>query len=150
MALPKRVLSRISKLGFTTPYIVDLSQFDALAGERLKDFVEQGYHGDMAWMKETLERRQHPQSLWPDAKSALVLGFNYGPDHDPMDNLSRSEIGNISVYARGRDYHDIMKGRLKEVAGLLARDTQDDVKICLLYTSPSPRDQRGSRMPSSA
>ncbi|MEP6343053.1 MAG: tRNA epoxyqueuosine(34) reductase QueG [Maricaulaceae bacterium] len=129
MRLPKRVLTRISKLGFTPPFIVDLSQFDALAGKRLKSFVDQDYHGDMAWMKETLERRQHPRSLWPDAKSALVLGFNYGPDHDPMDNLSRSEIGNISVYARGRDYHDIMKGRLKEVAGLLARDTEQDVKI---------------------
>ena len=129
MRLSPRVHTRISKLGFTAPYIVDLSQFDQLAGERLKDFVDQGYHGDMAWMKETLERRQHPHSLWPEAKSALVLGFNYGPDHDPMDNLERAEIGNISVYARGRDYHDIMKGRLKEVAGLLARDTQRDVKI---------------------
>ena len=129
MRLSARVQTRISKLGFSAPFIVDLSQFDQLAGERLKDFVDQGYHGDMAWMKETLERRQHPNSLWPEAKSALVLGFNYGPDHDPMDNLERAEIGNISVYARGRDYHDIMKGRLKEVAGLLARDTDRDVKI---------------------
>lgn len=129
MQLSPRVDSRIAKLGFTAPFIVDVSTFDQLAGERLKDFVDQGYHGDMGWMKETLERRQHPQKLWPEAKSALVLGFNYGPDHDPMENLARRESGNISVYARGRDYHDIMKGRLKEVAGLLARDTQEDVKI---------------------
>jgi len=87
------------------------------------------YHGDMGWMKETFERRQHPQKLWSGAKSALVLGFNYGPDHDPMDNLAATSHGNISVYARGRDYHTIMKGRLKEIAGLVARDTGEDVKI---------------------
>ena len=129
MNLPRRSLNRIETLGFTAPYIVNLDQFDDLAGQRLKDFVDQDYHGDMGWMKETLERRQHPKKLWPEAKSALVLGFNYGPDHDPMDNLKDQDCGNISVYARGRDYHDIMKGRLKEIAGLLARDTHEDVKI---------------------
>jgi len=129
MELSKRVYARIDSLGFTAPYIVDLNDFDRLAGERLEAFVAQDYHGDMGWMKETLERRQHPQNLWTEAKSALVLGFNYGPDHDPMENLKARSRGNISVYARGRDYHDIMKGRLKEIAGLLARDTDADVKI---------------------
>jgi len=129
MTLPRRVISRCQTLGFTAPYILKTDDFDTLAGERLKDFVDHDYHGDMAWMKDTLTRRQHPNNLWPDAKSALVLGFNYGPDHDPMENLNARDHGNISVYARGRDYHDIMKGRLKEIAGLLAQDTQADVKI---------------------
>ena len=129
MDLSARVIARIESLGFTPPFIVDLNDFDRLAGERLNAFVEKDYHGDMGWMKETLTRRQHPQNLWSEAQSALVLGFNYGPDHDPMDNLKAKSRGNISVYARGRDYHDIMKGRLKEIAGLLARDTGEDVKI---------------------
>jgi len=129
MGLSRRVISRCQSLGFTAPFILRTSDFDTLAGARLKTFIDDEYHGDMAWMKETLTRRQHPQNLWPDAKSALVLGFNYGPDHDPMDNLKDKSKGNISVYARGRDYHDIMKGRLKEIAGLLAQDTGEDVKI---------------------
>jgi len=118
MKLSAPITQRIDRLGFTTPYILNLDDFDALAGARLKDFIDQDYHGDMGWMKETFERRQHPQKLWSGAKSALVLGFNYGPDHDPMDNLAATSHGNISVYARGRDYHTIMKGRLKEIAGL--------------------------------
>jgi epoxyqueuosine reductase len=129
MKLSRRVISRCETLGFTAPYVLKTADFEAQAGARLKDFVDQDYHGDMAWMKDTLTRRQHPQNLWPEAKSALVLGFNYGPDHDPMDNLKDKNKGNISVYARGRDYHDIMKGRLKEIAGLLAQDTKKDVKI---------------------
>ena len=129
MELSAPIKQRIDRLGFTTPYILNLDEFDALAGARLKEFIDQDYHGDMGWMKETFERRQHPQKLWHDARSAIVLGFNYGPDHDPMDNLAARSDGNISVYARGRDYHTIMKGRLKEIAGLVARDTGVDVKI---------------------
>ena len=129
MDLTAPIKQRIDRLGFTSPYILNLDDFDALAGARLKDFIDQDYHGDMGWMKDTFERRQHPQKLWAEAKSALILGFNYGPDHDPMGNLSATSDGNISVYARGRDYHNIMKGRLKEIAGLLARDTGEDVKI---------------------
>jgi len=124
-----RVISRCEVLGFTAPYILRVSDFDDLAGARLKGFVDKNYHGDMAWMKDTLTRRQHPQSLWPQAQSALILGFNYGPGHDPMENLKVADKGNISVYARGKDYHDIMKGRLKEIAGLLAQDTGEDVKV---------------------
>jgi len=129
MELSAPIKQRIDSLGFTSPYILNLDDFDALAGARLKEFIDQDYHGDMGWMKDTFERRQHPQKLWSEAESALVLGFNYGPDHDPMDNLAATSQGNISVYARGRDYHNIMKGRLKEIAGLLARDTGEDVKI---------------------
>jgi epoxyqueuosine reductase len=80
-------------------------------------------------MKETLDRRAHPQSLWPEAKSAVILGLNYGPETDPLVTLDQSDRATISVYARGRDYHDVMKGRLKELAGLLARDTGADVKV---------------------
>lgn len=83
----------------------------------------------MAWMEETLERRADPRRLWPEAKSAVVLAMNYGPAEDPLANLSRPGVGNISVYARGRDYHDVIKGRLKEVAGLLARETGAEVKV---------------------
>lgn len=83
----------------------------------------------MAWMEETLDRRTDPRVLWPEARSAIVLAMNYGPESDPLDNLAKPTVGNISVYARHRDYHDVLKGRLKEVAGLVARDTRADVKV---------------------
>lgn len=83
----------------------------------------------MQWMEETVERRGHPQALWPEAKSAIVVGLNYGPDCDPLWTLSQKDRATISVYARNRDYHDVIKGRLKELAGLIARDHKADVKV---------------------
>lgn len=125
----KALSLRAAKLGFTRPHIVDLSTFGPEAGDGLKDAVAAGHHGSMSWLAETAFRRSHPQNLWPDAKSAVIFGMNYGPESDPMITLKTPNVGTISVYARGRDYHDIMKGRLKELAGLLARDTGEDVKV---------------------
>lgn len=127
--LSSAVLKRCAALEFTPPHIVDLSKFDQAAGEGLRDYLAKNYHGTMAWLAETELRRQHPQALWQDAQSAIVLGMNYGPDSDPMITLGAPEKATISVYARNRDYHDIIKGRLKEIAGLIARDTGEDVKV---------------------
>lgn len=127
--LSRAVLERARSLGFTAPHIADLDDFGSQAGEHLGQFIDRERHGTMAWMAETKSRRAHPQSLWSDAKSAIILGMNYGPDTDPMLTLEMPERATISVYARGRDYHDVMKGRLKEIAGLIARDTGEDVKV---------------------
>ena len=70
----------------------------------------------MGWLRDTADRRQQPHAMWQDASTAIVLGMNYGPDHDPMDNLAARDMGNISVYARGRDYHEVVKGKLKRLA----------------------------------
>src|SRR5690606_10237577 len=75
------------------------------------------------------ERRSSPVSLWDRAKSVVMLGINYGPDSDPLAQLAERTIGNISVYARNRDYHEIIKGRLKELAGLLSRRAGAEVKV---------------------
>ena len=83
----------------------------------------------MHWMKDTRDRRVSPAAMWPDAKSALVLGMNYAPDHDPMENLDAHQHGNISVYARGRDYHDVIKGKLKQIAAQLAKMEGIEVKV---------------------
>mgnify|MGYP003645134408 CR=1 FL=1 len=106
------------RLGFEGAGVADASG-NGLAGERLTEFVAQGRHGTMGWMPETLERRRSPRDLWPDVRSIVVLAMNYGPDEDPLDILERPERGAISVYARHRDYHDVVKGRLKELAGRL-------------------------------
>jgi len=90
------------------------------AGARLEAFVQAGRHGTMQWMEETLERRSHPRGMWPAAKSAIVFGLNYGPDRDPLEALARKDRAAISVYAQGDDYHQLIKGRLKELAGWMS------------------------------
>nr|WP_201404614.1 tRNA epoxyqueuosine(34) reductase QueG [Kaistia sp. 32K] len=100
-----------------------------LAPERLQSFLEDGHHGSMAWMAETAERRADPRVLWPDVRSVVMLGLNYGPEEDPRALLGEPDRGNISVYARNRDYHDIIKGKLKLLAGRLASRTGHEVKV---------------------
>lgn len=99
------------------------------ASERLEAFVEAGHHGTMEWMETTLERRRTPVSMWAGAKSAITVALNYGPDHDPMETLQQRECGNISVYARGRDYHDTLKSRLKQLAREFVAKTGAEVKV---------------------
>ena len=83
----------------------------------------------MGWLAETAARRTSPDAMWKEARTAIVLAMNYGPDHDPLDNLAATGKGNISVYARGRDYHQLIKGRLKQLAGQLASRTGWQVKV---------------------
>lgn len=97
--------------------------------EKLAIAIERGWHGDMEWIPETAERRSSPAGLWENARSVVMLGINYGPDSDPLALLAERTVGNISVYARNRDYHEIIKGRLKELAGLLSRRAEAEVKV---------------------
>ena len=99
------------------------------AGERLEAFVDAGHHGSMEWMETTLERRKAPTAMWSDAKSAVVVALNYGPDHDPLQMLQHKTVGNISVYARGRDYHDTLKKRLKQLAREFVTKSGAEVKV---------------------
>lgn len=100
-----------------------------LAPARLAEFVADGFHGSMGWIAETLERRSEPTALWPQVRSIIVLAMNYGPDHDPREVLAKHDRGAISVYAQNRDYHEVMKGRLKEIAGKLVARAGGDVKV---------------------
>ncbi|MFD2053978.1 tRNA epoxyqueuosine(34) reductase QueG [Mesorhizobium calcicola] len=100
-----------------------------LAPARLAEFVADGFHGSMDWIAETLERRGEPTALWPQVRSIIVLAMNYGPDHDPRGVLAKRDRGAISVYAQNRDYHEVMKGRLKEIAGKLVARAGGDVKV---------------------
>jgi epoxyqueuosine reductase len=99
------------------------------AGGRLQAFLEAGRHGAMDWMETTAARRAHPAALWPEAASAIVLGMNYGPKDDPLEALRHTANAAISVYAQGRDYHDLIKGRLKTLAGRLVRRLEGEVKV---------------------
>jgi epoxyqueuosine reductase len=97
--------------------------------ERLSTFLADGRHGTMDWMARNAERRGDPRAMWPDAKSLIMLGMNYGPDHDPLAVLAQRDTGAISVYALGDDYHDVIKVRLKRIAAAIGQDFACEVKV---------------------
>ncbi len=99
------------------------------APERLEIFLADGHHGSMDWMAETRLRRADPKVLWDQVRSIVMFGLNYGPDEDPRGILEKPDKAAISVYARNRDYHDVIKGRLKEIATRFAARAGEDVKV---------------------
>ncbi len=110
-------------IGVTTP--------DAIgeAGKHFYEFLEAGAHGDMDWLAASPERRADPRGLWRDVRSVIMLGVNYGPDEDPLDVLQQRTRAAISVYAKGDDYHDIIKKRLKSLARWLVASAPCEVKV---------------------
>jgi epoxyqueuosine reductase len=96
---------------------------------RLHEFLAAGAHGDMAWMAANAARRADPRALWPKARSVVMLGINYGPDDDPLAILQDRASGGISVYARGDDYHELIKPRLKNLGRWLIANAGGDVKV---------------------
>ena len=99
------------------------------APERLTTFLSDEHHGTMDWMAETRERRGDPRALWSEVRSIVMFAMNYGPDEDPRGILEKPDKAAISVYARNRDYHDVIKGRLKEIATRFAARAGEDVKV---------------------
>ncbi|MCA3256078.1 MAG: tRNA epoxyqueuosine(34) reductase QueG, partial [Alphaproteobacteria bacterium] len=100
------------------------------AGARLRQWLDEGRHGDMLWMAETAERRGSPQGLWPEVRSVVMLGTSYAPALDPLRLADRPDKGVISVYALGADYHDVIKKRLKALARwMVAEAPGADVKV---------------------
>ena len=130
MAADPRIFirQRAAELGFGVCRFASASE-PWSAGEKLAHFVEAGRHGDMGWMETTLERRAHPTAMWDGARTAIVLGMNYGPEADPLPELQDRSAGYISVYARGDDYHEVIKGRLKQLAGQIAARNGADIKV---------------------
>jgi epoxyqueuosine reductase len=118
-------------LGFDTIGFAK-AETDASARSWLSEFLEKGFHGDMGWLADKADRRASPRTLWPDARSVVVVGANYGPHEDPMDAMHRQQPhgrGTISVYARNRDYHDVMKKRLRVLARWMHETLDAEVKL---------------------
>ena len=105
--------------------------------EGLRSFVGKNHHGSMAWLLERLHHRENPQNLWPEARSVIMLGMNYGPKDDPRALLNAPSYGNISVYARGKDYHDLIKKRLKALARFMVEEWDCALKV-FVDTAPVP------------
>lgn len=110
-------------VAFTAP------ELDADIRTGLAEFIASGHHGDMSWMEEKFERRADPKAIWPEVKSIIMLGHNYGPEINPMEKLAQKNIGNISVYALNKDYHDVIKKKLKELARWIAKEFSCEVKV---------------------
>lgn len=127
-ALKAWIKQEAAKLGFD---VAGVAEAKAQGGQEaaLRSFLSQGFHGDMAWMEANADRRADPEVLWPEARSIIMLGLNYGPDRDPRAALAERTHGVISVYAQGADYHDLVKSRLKALARALAAREGCDVKV---------------------
>jgi epoxyqueuosine reductase len=116
------------KLGLDAIGVARIAANDQLTA-RLTQFLEQGRHGDMDWMESSADRRGDPRRLWPEAKSAIMVGQSYAPRSDPLDALHVRKRGVVSVYAKGRDYHDVLKSKIKSLARAFAAASGADVKV---------------------
>ena len=128
-AEPKaRIRERALAIGFDAVGFA-AAEIAGTARRNLGDFLARGFHGDMGWMETRAAERADPGVLWPAAKSVVVLGLNYGPGADPLALTHRPLRGAVSVYAQGRDYHDVLRRRLRTLAGWIADDFGCEVKL---------------------
>ena len=125
-SISEQICARALDAGFDA---VGITRPETAAGDDLAAFVAEGWYGDMDWLADTLARRSHPRALWSDARSAIMVGLSYASANDPLALLDRRDRGNISVYARNRDYHDILKGKLKQLAHWLIAKTGGEAKV---------------------
>ena len=127
-ALARRIKDRARTEGFSA---AGICAPDAIpeAASRLQSFLAAGYHGDMDWMAERTAWRGDPNALWPAARSVIMLAEVYTPDVDPLSLLTMRDRGSISVYARGHDYHDVVKKRLKRLGRWLVAETGAEIKV---------------------
>jgi len=128
LALKKSIRDKALEVGFDIVGFTDASTDGRLKTD-LGQYLDQGRHGNMAWMAQNTDRRTSPQGLWPEVRSIIVLGLNYAPAEPPARALGRVDRGNISVYARGRDYHDLVKKRLKRLGRWLVENHSCAIKV---------------------
>ncbi len=110
-------------VGFAPPHLAPTARAE------LAQFLARGYHGDMGWLADRAAQRGEPRALWPEVASVVVLGINYGPEADPLAALARIDRGAVSVYARNRDYHDLVKSRLNQLARWIAQRWPGELKV---------------------
>lgn len=114
-SLEARIAGRALAEGFAVCGFAGAGE-DPLRSARLEQWLGEGHHGSMAWMATRLDHRRSPQGLWPEARSVIALGMSYAPGHDPLALEGSDTHARISVYAQGKDYHDVVKKRLKALA----------------------------------
>jgi epoxyqueuosine reductase len=128
ISISERLRKRAAGEGFSAVKITP-ARGNPETAEKLRNFISHDYHGDMDWLATTAERRAGPNALWPEAKTAIVFAMNYGQGIDAMERLKAKSQGVISIYALNRDYHDVIKGRLKKIATWFASVAEAEVKV---------------------
>ncbi len=123
-----RIKDEARALGFDAAGISP-ADIGAAPGRDLREYLAQGFHGDMGWLAAKAERRAAPTALWQAARSVVVVGASYAPAGDPLGMVGRPDRGTISAYARGRDYHDVLKSRLRRLASWMAGEFACEVKL---------------------
>ncbi len=141
MGLKERIIAHAIDEGFVMARVCRPDAVPQVA-DQLAAFVAAGYHGQMEWMAERMHWRGDPAALWPEARSVLMLAESYAPEHDPLAVLERRDLAAVSVYAQGRDYHDIVKKRLKRLARWLIEQAGGEVKV-FVDTAPVPEKALG-------
>jgi epoxyqueuosine reductase len=127
-SLEEAIRAEAERLGFSTCGFARADAADA-AGPNLERWLEAGHHGTMGWMAERAHQRVSPLALWPEAKSAIALGMSYAPAGDPLALGERPDLGRISVYAQGGDYHKTVKQALKGLARFIVERTPSELKV---------------------
>jgi epoxyqueuosine reductase len=127
-SLEEAIRSEAARLGFVACGFARADAADA-AGVELRRWLEAGHHGTMGWMEARADQRVSPLALWPDAKSAIALGMSYAPATDPLALAGRGELGRISVYAQGGDYHKTVKKALKALARFIVDQAPSELKV---------------------
>ena len=135
--LKRRLLARARAEGFCA---AGVCRPDAIpdAPARLRHFLDEGRHGQMAWMGERSAWRGDPCALWPEARSVVMLAHSYAPEHDPLDDLADRTRGAVSVYAQGRDYHDVVKKALKRLGRWLMEAAADHDPAIKVFVDTAP------------
>ena len=142
--LKERLLTEASEVGFIDCRVCRPDAVPEVP-DRLQAFVASGYHGQMTWMEDRMHWRGNPAALWPEARSVILLAESYSPSHDPLAVLEKPELGAISVYAQGRDYHDVVKKRLNRLARWFMAEAaalDPQVKV-FVDTAPVPEKALG-------
>ena len=133
--LTTRIAEEARRLGFAACGFASAAE-DPVRSGRLEQWLGEGHHGTMDWMAARLDHRRAPQGLWPAARSVIALGMSYAPAHDPLALDGNRERARISVYAQGRDYHDVVKKRLKALARWLVAEEPDAQVKVFVDTAP--------------
>ena len=139
--LKDRLVARAIEEGFIAARVCRPDSVPQVAA-RLRAFLDAGYHGQMSWMAERIAWRSDPSALWPEARSIVMLAESYTPDRDPLERLDWTDRGVISVYAQNKDYHDLVKKRLKRLARWLITEAGGEVKV-FVDTAPVPEKALG-------
>lgn len=126
--MKERIRAQALSLGFSACGFVRAADVPDNGG-RLRAWLDTGCHGDMLWMEANAGRRGSPRGLWPEVRSVIALGMSYAPESDPLERAHEGEVGRISVYARGDDYHEVVKKRLKALARWLVAEAGCELKV---------------------